>query len=143
MLRTILTGTPNMKQEKNTVEKAAPQQAIQFARHLNFNLGNAFKCVWRHKAYGGRTDLEKALWYLEQQIEDESKFKKLKVKKYHEIYDQLCLVDFDMSTHVALDAVLRVGTECTKDNIQWAVDCVRDLLKRMTSETQPAKLTHK
>ncbi|UXY79375.1 DUF3310 domain-containing protein [Neisseria gonorrhoeae] len=42
-------------------------ECVGFAQYLNFNLGNAFKYIWRHKEKGGREDLEKALRYLERQ----------------------------------------------------------------------------
>ncbi|HGS8315791.1 TPA: DUF3310 domain-containing protein, partial [Neisseria gonorrhoeae] len=45
-------------------------ECVGFAQYLNFNLGNAFKYIWRHK--------EKALRYLERQRADAPKFKKLK-----------------------------------------------------------------
>ena len=44
-------------------------ECIDIARHLNFQLGNAFKYIWRAGKKGGRgkeiEDLKKALWYLE------------------------------------------------------------------------------
>ncbi|MCU4680700.1 DUF3310 domain-containing protein [Neisseria gonorrhoeae] len=50
-------------------------ECVGFAQYLNFNLGNAFKYIWRHKEKGGREDLEKALRYLERQRADAPKFK--------------------------------------------------------------------
>ena len=47
-------------------------ECIDIARHLNFQLGNAFKYVWRAGKKGGKgkeiEDLKKALWYLEDSI---------------------------------------------------------------------------
>ncbi|VEG61924.1 putative phage associated protein [Neisseria gonorrhoeae] len=57
-------------------------ECVGFAQYLNFNLGNAFKYIWRHKEKGGREDLEKALRYLERQRADAPKFKKLKCRRY-------------------------------------------------------------
>lgn len=110
-------------------------ECIEFTQHLNFNLGNAFKYIWRHKEKGGREDLEKAVWYLERQRDDAPKFKKLKCKKYCEMYEKLCLTDFDMDTHAAMNAILYAATDCTEDNISWAIACVKDLLKKMPSES--------
>ena len=49
-------------------------ECIDIARHLNFQLGNAFKYVWRAGKKGGRgkeiEDLKKALWYLEDSIQN-------------------------------------------------------------------------
>lgn len=108
-------------------------ECIEFTQHLNFNLGNAFKYIWRHKEKGGREDLEKAVWYLERQRDDAPKFKKLKNKRYSELFDKLCLIDFDMDTHSALGAILYAAVDCMEDDISWAIDCVKDLLKKMPS----------
>ncbi|EMS2622389.1 DUF3310 domain-containing protein, partial [Neisseria gonorrhoeae] len=61
-------------------------ECVGFAQYLNFNLGNAFKYIWRHKEKGGREDLEKALRYLERQRADAPKFKKLKCRRYEKMY---------------------------------------------------------
>lgn len=49
-------------------------ECIDIARHLNFQLGNAFKYVWRAGKKGGKgkeiEDLKKALWYLEDSIQN-------------------------------------------------------------------------
>ena len=49
-------------------------KCIDIARHLNFQLGNAFKYIWRAGKKGGRgkeiEDLKKALWYLEDSIQN-------------------------------------------------------------------------
>lgn len=46
-----------------------PIECIDVVRHMNFNLGNTIKYIWRapHK---GKTieDLEKARWYLDDEI---------------------------------------------------------------------------
>ena len=111
-------------------------ECIEFTQHLNFNLGNAFECIWRHKEKNGREDLEKAVWYLERQRDDAPKFKKLKGKNYCEMHDKLCLIDFNIDTHEAMNAILYAATDCTEDNISWAIACVKDLLKKMPSETE-------
>lgn len=111
-------------------------ECIEFTMHMNFNLGNAFKYIWRHKVKNGREDLEKAIWYLERQRDDAPKFKKLKYKRYDELYNKLCVVPFDMDTHDALGAVLYAATDCTEDNISWAIACVKDLLNKMPSEME-------
>ena len=46
-------------------------ECIQVTERLPFNLGNAFKYVFRHKAKNGREDLQKAHWYLKREIERE------------------------------------------------------------------------
>nr|DAR14414.1 MAG TPA: nucelotide kinase [Caudoviricetes sp.] len=123
--------TDNINNPKHYRQHA--HECIEFTMHMNFNLGNAFKYIWRHKEKNGREDLEKAIWYLERQRDDAPKFKKLKGKKYCEMRDKLCLIDFDIDNHAALGAVLYVVADCTEDNISWALACVKDLLKKMPS----------
>lgn len=41
---------------------------IQITRHMGFNLGNAFKYIWRCDLKGGVEDLKKAVWYLQDEI---------------------------------------------------------------------------
>lgn len=43
-------------------------QCIEITRHMVFNLGNAMKYIWRADLKGGIEDLEKAIWYLEDEI---------------------------------------------------------------------------
>lgn len=44
-------------------------ECIQVTRHMNFNLGNAVKYIWRADRKGNALeDLEKAAWYLQDEI---------------------------------------------------------------------------
>lgn len=43
-------------------------QAIQITRHMNFNIGNAIKYLWRTDHKNGVQDLEKAVWYIQDEI---------------------------------------------------------------------------
>ena len=54
-------------------------ECIEIARHMDFNLGNVLKYIWRHGKKRSETnldqlsnaieDLEKAAWYLQNEIE--------------------------------------------------------------------------
>jgi hypothetical protein len=45
-------------------------ECIQITEHMNFNLGNAIKYIWRAGLKGEAVaDLEKAQWYLAREIE--------------------------------------------------------------------------
>lgn len=47
-------------------------ECITITRHMNFNLGNAIKYIWRYSSKSSRAppqDLEKAIWYLKDEIE--------------------------------------------------------------------------
>ena len=44
-------------------------EAIEITRHMNFNLGNAIKYVWRADLKGNATqDLQKAIFYIQDEI---------------------------------------------------------------------------
>ncbi len=43
-------------------------ECIQITRHMGFNLGNVIKYVWRADTKNGVEDLEKAIWYLQDEI---------------------------------------------------------------------------
>lgn len=47
-------------------------ECIQVTRHMNFNLGNAVKYLWRNGLKDGQPavqDLEKAIWYIQDEID--------------------------------------------------------------------------
>lgn len=44
-------------------------ECIQVTEHMNFNLGNAIKYIWRCQDKNGIEDLEKAIWYIKREIE--------------------------------------------------------------------------
>lgn len=49
-------------------------ECIQITRHMNFNLGNAIKYIWRAGLKDGKVqDLKKAVWYLNDEIKKLSK----------------------------------------------------------------------
>lgn len=48
-------------------------ECIQITEHMNFNLGNALKYIWRSDLKNGVEDLKKAAWYIQREIERRSK----------------------------------------------------------------------
>jgi hypothetical protein len=44
-------------------------ECIQITRHMGFNLGNAMKYIWRADLKNGLEDLEKAKWYIQDEID--------------------------------------------------------------------------
>lgn len=44
-------------------------ECIQVTEHMSFNLGNAVKYLWRTEHKNGKEDLEKAIWYIQREIE--------------------------------------------------------------------------
>ena len=49
-------------------------ECIQITEHMGFNLGNALKYIWRSDLKGNAVeDLQKAVWYINREIEKRSK----------------------------------------------------------------------
>jgi hypothetical protein len=50
-------------------------ECIQITEHMGFNVGNAFKYIWRADLKGNAIeDLKKARWYLDREISKRLKF---------------------------------------------------------------------
>lgn len=48
-------------------------ECIQITEHMGFLLGNAMKYLWRADLKNGVEDLQKAVWYLNREIEKRTK----------------------------------------------------------------------
>lgn len=48
-------------------------ECITVVEHMNFNIGNAVKYLWRANHKNGLEDLKKAAWYVQREIERLSK----------------------------------------------------------------------
>lgn len=59
-----------VNQPPHYTEHPSGIECIQVTEHMNFNLGNAFKYIWRADLKGKAIeDLKKARWYLDREIE--------------------------------------------------------------------------
>lgn len=48
-------------------------ECITITEHFNFNIGNAIKYLWRSDHKNGLQDLQKAAWYINREIERQTK----------------------------------------------------------------------
>ena len=60
---------------KHYTEHPSGIECIQITRHMNFNLGNAMKYIWRADLKNGLEDLKKAIWYINDEIQKREKLK--------------------------------------------------------------------
>ncbi len=63
---------PEVHHPKHYTSHPSGFECIEITRHFNFNLGNVIKYIWRAGSKNGLTeiqDLEKAMWYLNDEIE--------------------------------------------------------------------------
>ena len=59
---------------KHYTEHPSGIECIQITEHMGFNLGNAMKYVWRADLkHNAVEDLQKAVWYINREIEKRSK----------------------------------------------------------------------
>lgn len=69
-MKDMVNHPPHYKSSPATCSACeAAIECIDITRHLNFNLGNALKYIWRAEYKGSRLeDLKKAVWYLQDEI---------------------------------------------------------------------------
>ena len=64
------TKNDNIKHPKHYTSHPSGIECIQITRHMGFNLGNAIKYIWRADLKNDALeDLEKAIWYLIDEIQ--------------------------------------------------------------------------
>jgi hypothetical protein len=62
-------GQDNVNHPKHYTSHPSGVECIEITEHMNFNLGNATKYIWRASLKGKEVeDLKKAIWYLEREI---------------------------------------------------------------------------
>ena len=61
--------TDNINHPKHYLGHPSGIECIQITRHMNFNLGNAIKYIWRADLKNNSIeDLKKAIWYINDEI---------------------------------------------------------------------------
>lgn len=58
----------NVNHPKHYKQHPSGIECIEITRWMNFNLGNAFKYIWRTDHKNGVEDLRKAIWYINDEI---------------------------------------------------------------------------
>lgn len=58
-----------INQPEHYIQHPSGVECIQIAEHMNFNLGNAIKYIWRADLKNNAdSDLRKAKWYIEREL---------------------------------------------------------------------------
>jgi hypothetical protein len=66
----VLVMTDYINHPRHYTGHPSGVECIQVTEHMNFNLGNVVKYLWRHGEKGRPVDdLKKAAWYLTREIE--------------------------------------------------------------------------
>lgn len=109
--------------------KTRKHECIEFTRLLNFNLGNAFKYIWRFEHKNGKEDLEKAVWYLKDQIRTRLKRQMLSRSRYDKMEDSLRCCEFGYLRYRALDCILYAAYTQDCDVMFTAIHFVERLIE--------------
>lgn len=60
--------TDNVNHPKHYNSHASGIECIEVTEHMNFNIRNAIKYLWRTDHKNGVEDLKKAVWYINREI---------------------------------------------------------------------------
>lgn len=63
----------NVNHPKHYTNHPSGIECIQITEHMSFNLGNAFKYIWRADLKNGLEDLKKAQFYINREIDKREK----------------------------------------------------------------------
>ena len=63
----------NVNKPKHYNSHPSGVECITVTEHMNFNVGNAIKYLWRSDHKNGLEDLKKAAWYINREIEKKEK----------------------------------------------------------------------
>lgn len=63
-----LVTEDNINHPKHYTSHPSGIECIQVTEHMNFNIGNAIKYLWRADHKNGLEDLKKAQWYINREI---------------------------------------------------------------------------
>ena len=86
--------------------KSKKHQCIEFSRYMPFNLGNAFKYVWRYTDKNGIEDLDKAAWYIKDYLANNKLKDVISGEEYTVLMDKLIECDFIHEQHAILHHII-------------------------------------
>lgn len=96
--------------EKDNINPAhyrqQPYECIEFTENMNFNLGNAFKYIWRYRDKNGIEDLKKARWYLQKQLDSAPLFSLLDLEVYRGLCRKLGQCRFEDERYILLGNII-------------------------------------
>lgn len=69
----VVSGHDPVNHPKHYTSHPSGIECIEITRHMGFNIGNAIKYLWRADLKNGNEDLEKALWYIQDELRKRKK----------------------------------------------------------------------
>lgn len=109
-LKPFLTNDGSKSLTNDPVEpnhyKSKKYECIEFSRQMPFNLGNAFKYVWRYTDKNGTEDLDKAAWYIKDYLANCKLKDTISGEEYTVLMDKLIECDFVHEQHAVLHHII-------------------------------------
>lgn len=109
-LKPFLTNTGSQSLTNDPVEpkhyRSKKYECIEFSRQMPFNLGNAFKYVWRYTDKNGIEDLDKAAWYIKDYLANCKLKDTISGEEYTVLMDKLIECDFIHEQHAVLHHII-------------------------------------
>lgn len=109
-LKPFLTNDGSESLTNDPVEpnhyKSKKHQCIEFSRYMPFNIGNAFKYVWRYTDKNGTEDLDKAAWYIKDYLANCKLKDTISGEEYTVLMDKLIECDFVHEQHAVLHHII-------------------------------------
>lgn len=118
--------------------KSERYECIEFSRHMPFNLGNAFKYVWRYANKNGTEDLDKATWYIKDYLANCKLKDVISGEEYTVLMDKLIECDFIHEQHAILHHIITFLSNKEERHLNACLILI-EALKRGNTDEVPSK----
>lgn len=141
-LKPFLTNTGSQSLTNDPVEpkhyRSKKYECIEFSRQMPFNLGNAFKYVWRYTDKNGIEDLDKAAWYIKDYLANCKLKDTISGEEYTVLMDKLIECDFVHEQHAVLHHIITFLSNKEERHLNACLILI-EALKRGNTDEVPSK----
>jgi hypothetical protein len=141
-LKPFLTNDGSEELTNDPVEpnhyKSKKHQCIEFSRYMPFNLGNAFKYVWRYTDKNGIEDLDKATWYIKDYLANNKLKDAISGEEYDVLMDKLTDCGFMREQYLILHHIVTFLLKKEERRLNACLILI-DALKRGNTDEVPSK----
>lgn len=141
-LKPFLTNDGSKALTNDPVEpnhyKSKKHQCIEFSRHMPFNIGNAFKYVWRYTNKNGIEDLDKAAWYIKDYLANIELKDVISGEERITLQDKLLECDFMFEQYAILHHLIQFISNKEKRHLNACLILIETLKREITNEV-PSK----
>lgn len=141
-LKPFLTNDGSESLTNDPVEpnhyKSKKHQCIEFSRYMPFNIGNAFKYVWRYTDKNGIEDLDKAAWYIKDYLANNKLKDVISREEYDVLMDKLTDCGFMREQYLILHHLITFLSNKEERRLNACLILI-DALKRGNINEVPSK----